>query len=234
MLATLAATVTVLGGVALVLDGATRPPHGGPVMRTGTGPRPGATALPSSGPGTFSTGSAAAATAGEGHQHIWRYMVQVEDGIGQEADEVAAEVARILADPRGWTADGKAGFRQVTSGAYDFAVQVASPGTVKQVCDMAGIKVTHDVNCQAGKDVMVSLTRWMLGSPQFPGPIQDYRALIINHEVGHRLGHGHETCPGKGRPAPAMMQQIDGLKGCRANAWPYDGRGRYISGPQVP
>ncbi|NEE35844.1 hypothetical protein G3M53_61825, partial [Streptomyces sp. SID7982] len=42
------------------------------------------------------------------------------------------------------------------------------------------------------------------------------------------------TTLGKGRPAPAMMQQIDGLKGCVANAWPYDAKGRYLGGPKVP
>ncbi|MFJ3598655.1 DUF3152 domain-containing protein [Streptomyces sp. NPDC090126] len=78
------------------------------------------------------------------------------------------------------------------------------------------------------------LKRRQLGSPRFDGPVSEYRALIVNHEVGHRLGHGHGTCPGRGRPAPAMMQQINGLKGCAANARPYDARGRHPSGPQVP
>jgi hypothetical protein len=30
-----------------------------------------------------------------------------------------------------------------------------------------------------------------------------------------------------------MMQQIFGLHGCRANAWPYDSAGHYIQGPAV-
>ncbi|MGW7571648.1 DUF3152 domain-containing protein, partial [Streptomyces tendae] len=40
-------------------------------------------------------------------------------------------------------------------------------------------------------------------------------------------------CLGAGRPAPVMMQQIKGLKGCVANAWPFDADGRYLGGPHV-
>ncbi|MFF3606700.1 DUF3152 domain-containing protein [Streptomyces sp. NPDC002463] len=55
----------------------------------------------------------------------------------------------------------------------------------------------------------------------------------VNCDVGHRIGHDHEGCPGPGRPAPAMMQQIDGLNDCKPHAWPYDTRGRYLGDPRV-
>jgi hypothetical protein len=47
-----------------------------------------------------------------------------------------------------------------------------------------------------------------------------YRAYLVNHEVGHRLGHGHSHCHGAGRPAPVMMQQSKGIGACTANPWP--------------
>lgn len=79
---------------------------------------------------------------------------------------------------------------------------------------------------------MVNLRRWQLGSPEFEGPPDEYQAPIINHEVGHWLGYGHRTCPGTGRPAPVMMQQIKGLHGCVSNAWPYGEDGTFHDGPR--
>lgn len=183
-----------------------------------------------SGAGTFSTAYAHGNPAG--HGRIRRYKVQVEDGLDLPSDAAAAEIAAILSDPRGWTADGRNGFQLVSSGPVDFVIKIATPGTVDAICGSAGLLTRGEVNCDVGSTVVVNLKRWMLGSPRFDGPIKEYRALIINHEVGHRIGHGHEACPGPGRPAPVMMQQIKGLNGCKANAWPYDGHGNYLRGPR--
>jgi len=165
---------------------------------------------------------------------VRRFKVRVEEGIGLSADEAGREVYRILADRRSWTADGHDAFQLVSDGDRDFVVVIASPETVDRICGAAGLDTGGEVNCDVGDRVIVNVKRWNTGSPHFPGPLADYRALIINHEVGHRLGHGHEDCPGPGWPAPAMMQQIDGLHGCKANAWPYDAHGKYLGGPKVP
>ncbi|MCZ4117855.1 DUF3152 domain-containing protein [Streptomyces sp. H39-S7] len=190
--------------------------------------------VPKSGPGTFKAGKGKGSGSTVGKGVILTYRVQVEDGIQVSADQAVDEVAAILADSRSWTRDGKHGFRQVSSGAADLVIRIATPDTADSLC-LAAIHLDtgNELNCEVPGGVVVNLRRWILGSPTFTGPISDYRALIINHEVGHSLGHGHEGCPGPGKLAPAMMQQIKGLNGCKPNAWPYDRQGRYISGPSV-
>ncbi|MGP2441127.1 DUF3152 domain-containing protein [Streptomyces sp. JW3] len=189
--------------------------------------------IPSTGSGTFTTAGGGGELVG-GSGRTLTYRVQVEDGIGRPVDEVAAEVEKILADPRGWTADGEVGFRRVSGDSSDFRVRLATAGTVDHICGQYGLDTGGEVNCNVGQDVMVNLKRWELATQYYADDVPAYRALIINHEVGHFLGHGHETCPGDGEPAPVMMQQIKGLHGCRTNVWPYDSEGRAITGPSVP
>lgn len=188
--------------------------------------------IPANGPGTFTTARSAGSPVGSGAT-VRRYRVQVEEGIELSERDAAVEIETILAHPRGWTADGRSSFQLVGSGPSDFDVKIATPGTVDRICGAAGLLTRGEVNCTVGRTVVVNLKRWVLGSEQFDGPVTEYRALIINHEVGHRLGRGHVTCGGEGEPAPAMMQQIKGLYGCVANAWPYAEDGTYITGPAV-
>ncbi|MEH0574843.1 DUF3152 domain-containing protein [Streptomyces sp. B21-108] len=188
--------------------------------------------IPASGPGTFTTASGSSAKVGKGT--ALRYRVDVEDGIDLSATDVARQVELILADRRGWTADGRSAFRRVSVGAVDFVVRVATPGTVDKICGQYGLDTGGEVNCNVDDNVMVNLRRWLLATPVYAKDVTAYRALIINHEVGHFLHHNHVGCPGPGRPAPAMMQQIKGMNGCVPNVWPYDAQGRLITGPSVP
>ncbi|MFK4106337.1 DUF3152 domain-containing protein [Streptomyces sp. NPDC019531] len=200
--------------------------------KSGASPSPSATPLPRSGPGTFVTAPGGSGKVGKGTP--MRYRVEVENGITITPSDVATQVERILADPRGWTADGHSAFQRVSSGPTDFVVRLATPTTVDGICAEGGLDTGGTVNCSVNHKVVVNLRRWVLATKYYANDVSGYRALIINHEVGHFLGHGHVTCPGKGRPAPAMMQQIKGLLGCVPNVWPYDSDGRLITGPSVP
>jgi hypothetical protein len=188
--------------------------------------------IPATGPGTFTVAPGSSPKVGQGT--TLRYRVDVEDGIELSAVEVAEQVESVLADRRGWTADGRSAFQRVSSGPTAFVVKVATAGTVDEICGQYGLNTGGEVNCNVAKNVMVNLKRWLLATPVYAKDVKAYRALIINHEVGHFLGHGHVGCPGRGKPAPAMMQQIKGMRGCVPNVWPYDAQGRYVTGPTVP
>ncbi|MFE1199874.1 DUF3152 domain-containing protein [Streptomyces olivaceoviridis] len=225
------------GGHADARPEPTRPGHGSGrhSQPPSPSPRPSGTPsesdIPVTGPGTFTVAAGESNRVGTGT--TLRYRVEVEDGLDLSATDIARQVDGILADRRGWTADGRSAFQRVSSGPADFVVKVATPGTVDRVCGQYGLDTGGEVNCNVAQNVMVNLRRWLLATPVYADDVTAYRALIVNHEVGHFLGHGHVGCPGPGQPAPVMMQQIKGMHGCAPNVWPYDGQGRYVTGPPV-
>jgi hypothetical protein len=155
---------------------------------------------------------------------LLRYRVAVESDIGGVPPAgFGAEVTRILTEPEGWTADGRLALRRVgRDQPADFTVYLVTPGTRDELCQDGPDGYT---SCRRGDRVVLNVARWALGAPGFGASLGTYRRYMVNHEVGHRLGHGHERCPGRGRPAPVMQQQTLGLHGCTPNALPYpDGR----------
>lgn len=78
-------------------------------------------------------------------------------------------------------------------------------------------------SCRAGRYVIINQMRWLGASTAWwsnDGTLRDYRHLVVNHETGHWLGHGHRSCPAAGAAAPVMQQQSKYLGGCRINPWP--------------
>ncbi|MGP9019978.1 DUF3152 domain-containing protein [Streptomyces sp. BR1] len=192
------------------------------------------TDVPASGPGTFTPAQAQGRPVGSSGP-LRRYKVLVEDGVDVSASEAATEIQAILAHPRSWAAHGRGRFQLVSGDDdADVTIKIATPATTDRLC--AAVGDTHgELNCEVVGGVVVNLKRWVKGSPKYDGPPAEYRHLIINHEIGHLIGfHEHMSCPGPGKPAPVMMQQIKGLDGCVSNAWPYTDDGTLITGPPVP
>ena len=108
---------------------------------------------------------------------------------------------------------------------------LASPTTSEAICATGGLKTEGYSSCRLPGRVVLNLARWLTGVPDYGASLEEYRRYLVNHEVGHQLGHGHEACPGAGQPAPVMQQQTYGLTGCVANSWPYIGGKRYAGRP---
>jgi len=185
--------------------------------------------VPASGSGRFVTAAGGSPPVGTGR--LYRYHVLVEDGSGEPPEEFAAAVERILADRRGWVAGRRWGFRRVSTGPSDLSVHLATPATTDRLCDSYGVNTNGDVSCRGGRNVVINLKRWRLAVPWYSDALEEYRQMVVNHEVGHFLGYGHMDCPRVGAPAPVMQRQTFGLQNCARNPWPYPDGTTFVAGP---
>ncbi|MFD5826653.1 DUF3152 domain-containing protein [Lentzea sp. NPDC060358] len=193
--------------------------------------------FPSSGAGTFHVVAGEGPVVGTGP--LRTYAVEVEDGITVDEQAFAAFVDATLADPRGWTARGARAVRRV-SGPASVRIRLASQQTARAVC---GFEIPVDVSCNDGGFVTLNGARWFRGAVAFLPDLTSYRRYMVNHEVGHAFGQGHQPCGVAGGPAPVMMQQTFGVandeivritggvpqgafiprdgKVCTPNGWPF-------------
>lgn len=164
--------------------------------------------------------AAAGASPRVGSGQLFAYTVEVESSIDLDPADVAAQVDRILADPRGWTADGSVALQRVpTDQAPAFRVRLATPPTTDLLC--APLDTSGMQSCRQGEHVVVNILRWTDGSAASKLSLADYRSYVVSHEVGHALGHDHVDCPAPGALAPVMMQQTIGIGACAPNPWPF-------------
>ncbi|MDO4612829.1 MAG: DUF3152 domain-containing protein [Actinomycetaceae bacterium] len=175
------------------------------------------TSVPQQARGTFTT-VAGTAPGREGGEPV-SYKIDIEDGLPLLADKVAENVHAILNDPRGW---GRTFNR--TDGTADVRIVLASPTRVDTLC--APLSTRGHSSCRNGTNVVLNAYRWVNGAgmwTQMGLTMTDYHIYMVNHEMGHYLGHGHEQCLTPGGLAPVMKQQSnDGGNngGCKPNGWP--------------
>ncbi|MEV0554900.1 DUF3152 domain-containing protein [Streptomyces sp. NPDC050597] len=160
----------------------------------------------------------------------YTYRVDVEKDLGLDGGLFAQAVQKTLNDDRSWAHDGGRTFERVSSGKPDFVITLASPGTTAFWCAKSGLDTTEDnVSCDSAATdrVMINAYRWAQGSETYGDKMYAYRQMLINHEIGHRLGFGHVSCSVDGALAPVMQQQTkfldhDGIR-CRPNPWAFPG-----------
>ncbi len=178
------------------------------------------------GPGKFDAVPGIDKAPGKGQKYTYR--VDVEQGLGLDAELFAQAVQKTLNDKRSWAHGGARTFERIYSGKPDFVITLASPGTTADWCAKSGLDTTVDnVSCNsaATERVMINAYRWAQGSKTYGDKMYAYRQMLINHEVGHRLRYDHVTCDKNGELAPVMQQQTkflehNGIR-CLPNPWPY-------------
>lgn len=165
--------------------------------------------------------AARASRAGSGGGRTFTYTISTKGVTSANLAEFAAQASQTLNDSRGWSQLGLK-FQQVPSGG-DFNLILSEPS---QVPSFAPGACSADWSCRVGVSVIINDMRWTGATPAWNaagGGIRDYRHMVINHEVGHWLGHGHANCSAAGSYAPVMLQQSIDLQGCKFNPWPLPG-----------
>jgi hypothetical protein len=169
-----------------------------------------------------------------GHGPLRTYAVETEGGMtGVDAQAFAASVVQTLSDPRSWTHSGIR-LQRVDSGHIDFRVSLTSVLTIRKKCGYSLPVETSCFNSGEGR-AFINVARWARGAVSYGKDVADYRHYVVNHEVGHALGHGHVKCPKAGAAAPIMMEQTlgvttPGVGACLPNPWPYV-HGKLATGP---
>lgn len=176
--------------------------------------------VPRSSSGAFAVAPGSSPAPGPGR--VATVRVEVEDGVPVDVAALAAFVMDTLNDPRGWGADGSVSFARTDGPDPEIRVLVASAATVDAMC--APLRTNGRWSCGRYGHAALNADRWVSGAPAFleaeGADLTTYRQYLVNHEVGHLLGHQHTGCPAPGAIAPVMLQQSIRLEGCRPNGWP--------------
>lgn len=149
------------------------------------------------------------------------YSVITRGAITADVGQFKQQANATLNDARGWTNLGVTFQEVATGGQFTLALSEASQMTTFSAngCDT-------QYSCRVGRYVIINQDRWLGATPSWNtagGSLRDYRHMVVNHETGHWLGHGHVSCTGAGQAAPVMQQQSISLQGCSFNAWPTSG-----------
>jgi hypothetical protein len=152
--------------------------------------------------------------AGEAVQRTITYEVRTRGAVYGDLGTFSRVASQTMNDRRGWSLGGSVRYVQVPSGG-SFTLWLAAPSELPKFSSVC----SPEYSCRVGRNVIINDLRWRTGTPTWPA-VREYRDYVVNHELGHWLGRGHTSCPGRGGPAPVMMQQSIGLGGCVTNTWP--------------
>lgn len=154
----------------------------------------------------------------------YTYCVASRGEVG-DLTEFANTVFSTLNDPRGWPRAG-AVFQEADGTDPNACSMTLTLAAADQMTSFS-TECSDEYSCRVGNDVVINIDRWNNATEDWlnaGGTVERYRTMVINHEVGHRLGHfdNETTCPAVNQPAPLMQQQSMDLLGCTPNEWPLD------------
>lgn len=146
--------------------------------------------------------------------NILKYHISIEDGITRSLKHFGNIVDNILKDKRTWKRYKF--IRTYNKKESNFKIILTKPASIYSICKMKGLSCTNMIT----KDIFINLNRWKNGSKKSQMNITNYRQYLINHEVFHALGGGHNVCK-ENQVCPVTEQQTIRIpKNSKPNPWP--------------
>lgn len=151
---------------------------------------------------------------------VLHYCVATNGNVGS-AKGFANTVFRVLDNPQGWPRAGVVFEETTDRNACESTITLAESSKLPEYSQGCSV----DYSCRVGENVIINKKRWDEAVEHWfthGETLSQYRTMVLNHEVGHVLGHvDNETvCEGEGKEAPLMQEQSMDLRGCTPNAWP--------------
>ena len=181
-------------------------------------------------------------------RHELHYCVATRGSVSESLEQFENKIFRTLNSPEGWPragvtfrfahaasgsgSDGVSGAdTNTSSGAStssasnavdcDFTLWLSEASQVPSFSSYCSV----EYSCRVGNAVIINQSRWNEPTSSWlngGGNLENYRTMVLNHEVGHRLGHmdNENVCASPNGPAPLMQEQSISLRGCSIRWWP--------------
>lgn len=138
-----------------------------------------------------------------------------------------ALAAPLLLHPLGWTKFDKYSFRVVDVKPARSTSNVITVTLTPQAAmdeQFPDFKNERLSVCNMDTlEIAINEQRWLREYNDDKSELQlpAYRAYVIQHEVGHAIGHArHAKCEAPGERTPIMLQQTKGTQGCTPYPFP--------------
>lgn len=181
-------------------------------------------------------------------RHELHYCVATRGSVSESLEQFENKIFRTLNSPEGWPRAGvtfrfaHAASGSGSDGASDADTNTSSGTSTSSAANAVDCDFTLwlseasqvpsfssycsvEYSCRVGNAVIINQSRWNEPTSSWlngGGNLENYRTMVLNHEVGHRLGHmdNENVCASPNGPAPLMQEQSISLRGCSIRWWP--------------
>lgn len=156
--------------------------------------------------------------------NILKYHISIENGLHKSLKHFSLIIEGVLNDKRTWK---KYNFvRTFDKNEAKVKIILTKPSTIFSICKLKGLSCTDMIK----KEIYINSNRWLRGSKKSKMNIKNYRKYLINHEMFHALGGGHNECKSNQICGVTHQQTLGIPHKSKPNPWPKDWEQKQLYG----